>query len=388
MANYERIFEDGGFETYLQNSKVKKWKRYHNDRTLSEALKELKRNLQPIVEEAERGAMAAEIRLQYEEIEKELQDLKQSGNIENFKKQIQEIIDNGNVLYLNNHGEEHIAQVIERAEQIVSKFKNNMLSEFEVFILMCAIQIHDIGNILGRRGHERSLMQLFDEHVKDIIPDTPERRVIKNIAMAHGGRNSNGSKDTISLLSSSEDLLGEKIRTRLLAALLRLADELADDSTRRSHGAMELEIIGELSMIFQDYSRVLHTVKVEHNESGDCQIVLVYELEIKDLEKVYTIAGEERYLLDEIYDRTLKMERERRYCQKFMNSEICIYNINVTINVYGEYSTRIDTISYRLEDISYPNEPSGVSIKEIIDNGIRSGKEELAYVKKKEVKNE
>lgn len=385
MANRGGICEDGGFEKYLENSKTKKWNRYHNNRTLLEALKELRKNLQPIMQEAERGAMAADIRIQYEEIEKELQELKQSGNIEKFQHEIEEIVTGGQLLYLNNHGEEHIAQVIERAEQIVSKFKGDRLSEFEVFILMCAIQIHDIGNVLGRKGHERSLIQIFDEHVKDIIPDTPERRVIKNIAMAHGGRSSNGSRDTISPLSNSEDLLGEKIRTRLLAAILRLADELADDSTRKSAGALGLGIVGELSLIFQDYSRVLHTVKLDYNENGDCQIILVFELEIKDLEKVYKLGDEEKYLLDEIYDRTLKMERERRYCQKFMNSEICIHNINVTINIYGEYSVKIDTISYRLEDISYPNEPNGVSIKEIIDSSIRNGKEELEYVHKRGV---
>lgn len=388
MTIYDGIREDEGFEKYLENSKTKKWNRYHNNRTLLEALKELRKNLQPTIQEAERGAMAADIRLRYEEIEKELQDLKQSGNIEKFQQEIKEKITGGQLLYLNNHGEEHIAQVIERAEQIVSKFKGERLSEFEVFILMCAIQIHDIGYVLGKNGHERSLIQLFDEHVKDIIPDTPERRVIKNIAMAHGGRSFNGSRDTISSLSNSENLLGEKIRTRLLAAILRLADELADDSTRKSAGALELEIVGELSLIFQDYSRVLHTVRLDYNENGDCQIILVFELEIKDLEKVYRLGDEEKYLLDEIYDRTLKMERERRYCQKFMNSEICINNINIMINIYGEYSVKIDTISYRLEDLSYPNEPNGVSIKEIIDNNIRTGKEELEYVYKRGVQND
>lgn len=380
MAVRKTIYGCGGFEAYLEQISASKWKRYHNNRTLGEAIKEVKNNLKPIVEEAERGAMAAEMRQEYDKINDELTALNQGGDIHSFQKRISEITEDKAILYLNNHGEEHIEQVIQRAENIVYNFKGKSLTEFEVFILLCAIHIHDIGNVLGRKEHERNLNQIFDGHVKDIITDTPERRVIKSIAMSHGGKNMDGSKDTISRLNQTEDLLGEKIRPRLLAAILRLADELADDSTRKSTGALELGIVGEVSLIFQEYSRVLHTVKIEKNENGDCEISLVFELEIADLSKVYKMGHDEKYLLDEIYDRTLKMERERRYCQKFMHSEIAINCINVKINIYGECSEKIDTISYRLEDISYPNEPYAGSIKDVVDSTIRTGKEELHYV--------
>lgn len=377
MARQKMIEECGGFEAFLSVKSTAKWKKYHNNRTLYEALNEIRNNLHPFIQEAERGAMAAEIRLLYKQIENAINTLVDSENKAN---EIKNIIAGSPVLYLNNHGEEHISQVVERAEQIVINFAGDELSEFETFILLCAIQIHDIGNVLGRIGHERNLFQIFDEHVKDIIPDTPERRIIKSIAMVHGGKTKGGSKNTISQLSQTEDLFGEKIRTRLLAAILRLADELADDSTRKSAGAMELDIVGESSLVFQDYSRVLHTVKVDKNEFSECQINLVFELEKKDLEKKYIVGDEEQFLLDEIYDRTIKMERERRYCQKFMNTEINICAINVSINIYGEYSTKIDAISYRLEDTTYPNEPESGAIKEIIATQIRSGKEELDYV--------
>ena len=82
------------------------------------------------------------------------------------------------IVFLNNHGPEHIQKVIERAYCIITNMTEN-LSEFETFILLCAIQIHDIGNILGRAGHERNLHEIFNEHSKDIIIDNPEKYAYK-----------------------------------------------------------------------------------------------------------------------------------------------------------------------------------------------------------------
>ena len=117
-----------------------------------------------------------------------------------FKIQQHELFAEDPVLFLNDHGPDHIDMVIERANSIVTNFNTEPLSEFEAFILLCAIQIHDIGNILGRAGHERKLNSIFDEKSANIIIDTPERRVIKSVAMAHGGKTENG-KDSLVKLS-------------------------------------------------------------------------------------------------------------------------------------------------------------------------------------------
>ena len=69
------------------------------------------------------------------------------------------------------------------------------------------------------------------------------------------------------------------------------------------------------------------------------------------LKKKYKIGNGQKYLLDEIYDRTLKMEQERRYCMKFMHPYIDIGRIDVTINIYNEDLELLPSISYRLEDI-------------------------------------
>ena len=384
MAKKKTVETCGGMEAFLQQTNTAMFKRYHNNRTCYEAYEEIKRNLAPFIAETERGAMASEVSEILNNFKTHFERVQQESP-EEATSIIQQMLSDDPIIYLNNHGREHIEQVIERADAIVSCFVDESLSEFEAFLLLCAIQIHDIGNILGRSGHEKKLNRIFDEHSKDIILDTAEKRVIKNIAMAHGGKNINGSRDTISQLSQSELIFQQKVRTRLLAAILRFADELADDSTRRSRAPLELDIIGTNSKIYHDYSRVLHTVNIGKEAEKSYVVNLIYELEKRDLEEQYQVAHCSKYLLDEIYDRTIKMERERRYCAKFMHSNINIEKINVSINIYGEYSVKIDTITYTLEDVLYPSEPLAGNIKLIVGDGIRSGSEELKYTEIKGV---
>ena len=56
---------------------------------------------------------------------------------------------------LTDHGPNHIIRVI----QIVSYLLKSDLNFtcYEIYILLIAIQIHDIGNLLGRENHETSV---------------------------------------------------------------------------------------------------------------------------------------------------------------------------------------------------------------------------------------
>lgn len=233
---------------------------------------------------------------------------------------------------------------------------------------------------------ERNLNKIFDEKCKDIIIDNPEKRAIKSIAMAHGGKNRLGTRDTISNLPNIEYVLGEEIHPRLLASIVRFADELADDSTRASRGPLEFSIVGDNSILYQNYSKSLHTVVLDKesrflNGNHDIFIRLVYEINTDDIKKKYNCGVYEKYLLDEIYDRTLKMERERRYCIKFFGTFINISKIVVIINIYSDTTLeKIDTISYTLEDCTYPDNPQSGNIKAIAGDNIRTGEEELKKI--------
>lgn len=380
----KNIYDYRGLEEYLKSysSPKSKWKANHNGRTLSEVYEQIKLNLKQVQDNVITGAMAEGITSYIGECKTELERIGDS-NSDDYEETVNRFISSAKIIFLNDHGPEHTQKVIERAYFILKNARIH-LSEFETFILLCAIQIHDIGNVLGRAGHERKLNEIFNTYSKNLILDGPEKRIIKSIAMAHGGKTVDGSKDTISKLCVTETIFDCKIRVRFLAALVRFADELADDSTRANRAALDLGIVGVDSVIYHDYSTALHTVKIEKDyDNNDHRIELVYELESNILSKKYKVAGIEKYLLDEIYDRTLKMEQERRYCMKFMSPCVDIGRIDVRINIYDADLELLPVISYRLEDVLYPDSPQIGHIKEV-DDAIPSGEEELAYIRKRE----
>ena len=205
-------------------------------------------------------------------------------------------------------------------------------------------------------------------------PDSSEKRTIVKIALVHSGVYA-GSSDTIGQLLPSADLLGFPVRKRLLASILRFADELSDDSSRASrYFAVLGEEIPELSRLFHLYSHSLQSVRVK-----DSEVRLGFDFDeehaLRTYRKRVTSDGvaaidSERYLLDEIYERTLKMHRERMYCVRFMRPWIDISHIDVRITIYEKLDDISDgrnekksllhpeRVNYVLEEVGYPGCPN------------------------------
>jgi hypothetical protein len=256
-------------------------------------------------------------------------------------------------MFLNNHGAGHIAMVIRRASELM-RVAQKQMGAYEAYMLLFAIHLHDAGNMLGRQEHEKRCWKIMQDLGTLAGTDEPEKRFIAMIAMAHGGH-IEGDKDTIADLQPSDTVLSHSIRPQFLAALLRFADELADDSTRSSRFSLQAGAVHEASEIFHRYSEALHSVVV-----GERDVQLVFDLTREVALKKYQKGTERRYLLDEIFDRTLKMHLERCYCMRFLSPEIRIEEIRVKINVYdASFVKSLLTIPYTLKESGYPKSPPG-----------------------------
>ena len=79
----------------------------------------------------------------------------------------------------------------------------------------------------------------------------------------------------------------------------------------------------------------------------------------------YCKGGKFIYLVDEIYERTLKMHIERMYCMRFLRTQLSVDRIRVTIEVFENIELDLlmkpplETISYTLEETGYPIAPAG-----------------------------
>jgi len=263
------------------------------------------------------------------------------------------------LVYLTNHGPEHVTQVIQRATDLLIDSKCK-LSPYECYILLVAILFHDIGNLYGRAKHETKALEIMSALGDLAGADRLEQRTILKIALVHGG-SYHGSKDTISRLQAQDAVLGITVRKRFLAAILRLADELADDCSRASRYMLRKGLLPKGSEIFHVYSDSLKSVQIE-----DGEIRLRFDLEQDVALREFTKGDKTQYLIDEINSRVLKMHRERIYCMRYMHKEVNLESIRVDITIHSPVDTIAgednqesillspERIQYTLSEIGYP----------------------------------
>ncbi len=265
--------------------------------------------------------------------------------------------------WLTDHGPEHITTVIRRASDLVCP-NDCKLNPYEAYLLLVAAHLHDVGNVFGRSEHEKKCKDiLFDLDSTLVGANNFEKRMMCDIAMAHGGYVSASTKDqdTISNLRYDTPRPGDKksVRVKMLAAILRFADELADEHTRTSRFVMDnVNVVHPGSEIFHQYAERLRSVTIDVL-SGD--IYINFELNPDIVSKKYQKHNGSRYLIDEIMDRTLKMHREHVYCSRFMLPYILIERINVHIDVCShKYSQVLGKIHYTMAQKGYPGSPKGL----------------------------
>ena len=203
---------------------------------------------------------------------------------------------------LTDHGPDHIKTVIQRASQLVAS-KRCELSAYDVFILLAAIHFHDVGNMLGRKGHEVNSRQIQAQLGPETFTDNVERVVVYRIAQAHGGH----PKDKLERLPPIEPVLGFPVRVQFLAAILKFADELADDSFRAS--TLPWNEIPKKNQIYHRFANALKSVLVDHQGR---EVKLHFHLNEEDATQKFgkreNASGkiEKVYLLDEIRERVYK----------------------------------------------------------------------------------
>lgn len=257
--------------------------------------------------------------------------------------------------FLTDHGPEHIKTVIKRAGELLGEPIADFpqFSAYEVYLLLMAAHFHDVGNIYGREEHEKKTAPIMTELGKLAGPETVERQAIRKIASAHGG-SVEGDKDTIDRLPRIDALLSFDVRHQAIAAILRFADELADDSNRGARVLAALGMLSTKSEIYHAYSKSLQSVQVK-SENG--LVDLRFFLLKGDATRKFGKGRRKLYLLDEIYERTLKMHFERQYCMRFMRDFARIDAIDVRIEVFADENSMspcIDPIGYRLAERGYP----------------------------------
>lgn len=252
--------------------------------------------------------------------------------------------------HLTMHDREHVERVRQVAADLITESERIDLSPFELTLLLIAVYLHDLGNIIGRAGHERNINQVLKAANAMPPVDTVEYAVAKRIAGVHGGK-VNGSKDTISTIAEREPVSGRIVRSRLLAGILRLADELADDVARANRVQMVTGVLPRESEVFHVVASGLHS-QMPTGRTREIELSYSFYDANVFMRMLGKGAGEVR-LLDEIFARSIKTFDEARYCSRFMRPYLEFERVTVDIVIFDEDHELLHQVRYAIAEHGY-----------------------------------
>ncbi len=215
---------------------------------------------------------------------------------------------------LSDHGPNHVANVLDNIHYLLSdKYKVHGLSAIDLYVLGTLVLFHDVGNLYERKGHQTKLGEIFD-WARGTDPSVRrEKTMVLQAAAAHTGRAADGTFDTLKQVSETDHLAGHKVRLLDLAAILRLADELAEGPQRTSAFLLEKGLHRPSSTIFHQYAAMTNI----RPDRGTGRIMVTYEVPLDKKEGVEDafLVAPLRELLDFTYGRVVKLDQERRYAR-------------------------------------------------------------------------
>ena len=214
---------------------------------------------------------------------------------------------------LSDHGPRHIKNVLENVGHLIGKEyltarERKYFNPIEYYFLGMVTLFHDVGNIHGRDRH--------NEKIKDIYvytrgsDDKQEMRMILLAAKAHTGKAADGGKDTLNDLNVDGGFHYQSQPVRLLevAAILRMADELAEGPQRTSRFVFDTMGYAPENQIFHRYASCV-LVNIDRNTgrfalSFNIEVCKTGGVEAADIDAT-------KDLLEFCYKRLVKLDQER-----------------------------------------------------------------------------
>lgn len=244
-------------------------------------------------------------------------------------------------LYTSHDGK-HFDEVVNYAGHIIGVDTQNSVTEvakkiidgswhlsaYDIYLLLMAIRFHDVGNIEGREDHhlQNNIIPVmvragyFKSHIF-------EAKKVAEIASAHTGKDTSTglNDDSISRLSALENFEGKQISPRLIAAILRLADEICENE-QRTFSSLRIPYQNQ---IYHKYSESIKTNRI-FNNSFDLKFAMT-------LGDATTLWGKDSgcsYLTDAIMDKLDVLNLERVYCNRFLPDDFRLESVSVEILIF------------------------------------------------------
>jgi hypothetical protein len=231
----------------------------------------------------------------------------------------------------NNHGRGHITRVLENLNQLLGPKPLDYLGAYELFLAMMSILYHDIGLLKKRKGHEEISKALIEGDVNDAyIVNAIDKEIIAAAVVSHSS-----SKDIEHECSrfSLEEIIGEyKARPRIVAALVRLADEL-DEDHRRADAILQrrLDLPAESAFFWLFCQRVRG---VRPNLTAK-RIDFNLAFEIADTQRYGPVPGGRlRHFVAFCAEKLAKINQERVYVNRFLPPDLQYAGLHIDVKPF------------------------------------------------------
>ena len=177
------------------------------------------------------------------------------------------------------------------------------------------------------------------------------------IAGAHTGSSKDGSGDTLRDVGNLS-FQANSIRAQHIAALLRLADELAEGPQRTSAYLQNRGMYKPESAIFHEYANIADYCI----DRGSERIAISYNIDIAAPATAALQAGHGvalKQLLEFAYSRIIKVDQERRYCKHYCDLLSVFKETAASFNFYHEgQKLDVDMPPLVISDLTIPGEPT------------------------------
>lgn len=264
---------------------------------------------------------------------------------------------------LTDHGVSHIANVLDNAQRLLGlpdNYSENSecpLSPIELYVLCMAILFHDVGNLFGRDRHNQRIAEVYGAVFNGLWDEKEERRHVIQAGRAHCGITAEGSRDTLKELGTTPRYAyGQCIRLLPIAAIVRLADELAEGPQRTSDFLISKNLFDQTAMPYHAYASI---TKVNIDRGGE-RIALSYHITVNRCNDEASLNQELQrlqLLLDMAYTRVIKLDQERRYARHYCDVLAPFKATSVEVSFWDDNWTLEPTLPpLMLDDLVVPGE--------------------------------
>ena len=225
------------------------------------------------------------------------------------------------------HGCRHVSDLIKSLDKFARELEGSTteaISVIEAYILLCAAHVHDAANTKEREGHPERCNEVITKRIA--LFDSVASQQIYDVARVHGGKHSEYGKDTFRDLNADNRT---SPRLPLLAAYLRLSDELSENEDRVPDSVVEEHPVSPESQLAHAYARSFANFEI-CNES----LSIVYNVYPREHDLEVEINESDVSFYDFLEMKINTIENEARYCSQYGRPALHINDVTITINQY------------------------------------------------------